>query len=235
MLLVLTLSNRMKNIFIVALLLVTLQSAAQMAKDPKDIKLEDLIAETQVSNEDPDTMDLIWWLPIEFWKASFAQDPSTTAEDLNNITDLFEGYELFALMKGKIGPFGGITYKPLEDILENVKIIYDGEELQIEDKKNISSDLNNFITLMKPMMSNMMGPMGENMHFVVFKDDSNSGLIPINSIKKSTLVVSYDNFSKNIELPLGSLILEKKCPKDRKLHSGNWNFCPIHGDPLISQ
>ena len=34
------------------------------------------------------------------------------------------------------------------------------------------------------------------------------------------------------DLPMSSLISEKRCPEDDELMNGTWNYCPIHGDKL---
>jgi hypothetical protein len=102
------------------------------------------------------------------------------------------------------------------------------------DNNDIDADLKSFIDIMRPMFSNMMGNMGENLYFVVYQDGaSESAIIDPYSDKKLTLTLS--DFSDNLQFPLSSLLQPKKCPKDEALFNGKWSYCPHHGDALTLQ
>ncbi|MCH9660463.1 MAG: hypothetical protein K0U54_06085 [Bacteroidetes bacterium] len=220
-----------KRTLIGALLLVCLTLTAQK-KDIKQVSIDALLTETQFSSDAPDDLEMVWWLPQVFWEVSFAQDETTTAADIQALKDMFADYELFAVVKGKIGYFGGITYTPLEEIQEILKITYNGQELAMTDMKDIPSDLINFLTIVQPMMSNMLGPMGENMHFIFMENNPTQAVLPINPIGNSPLEIELGTFKTGPDLPLGSLLEEKLCPKDQKMLSGKWTYCPFHGTEL---
>jgi hypothetical protein len=204
------------------------------AKNPGDVSLDALLTDTQYSSDNQDYLEMVWWLPTVFWEVSFAQDPSTSKADGQAVIDLFQGYELFAVVKGEIGAFGGITYTTLDDIKGMLSVTYEGQKLTMVDDKDISPDLTNFLLIIRPMMSNMLGSMGENLHFIFVEHSAKNTVLPIDPLSSSSLEIELEAFKPAISLPLNSLLLEKQCPVDEKWHSGKWSYCPFHGSELKS-
>lgn len=216
------------------LLLITFNLSFGQIKDLTEVSIDALMNETQFSSDNPDKMEMIWYVPSTFWQISMLQDPTMTAKDVQDMVELTKGYELVAVVQGDIGNFGGITYKPLEHLKSSIEVNYAGENLSLLDKKDYSSDLSMFLSLMKPMMVNMFGPMGENIHFMVF-NSSKKDLLPVDLIGNKDFNISIEGYSVNLDLPLNSLLVEKTCPVDGNAHSGKWNYCPIHGKKLVSK
>lgn len=223
----------LKNLILFTCLATVLSSFSQN-KELKNVVLDDLMTETQFSSDNPDKMEMIWYMPSSFWEISMLQDPSMSEKDVQDMVDLTKGYELIAVVQGNIGTFGGITYEPLDKIRSEIEVTYSGEKLQLLETTSYSPDLNSFLSMMKPMLVNMFGPMGENMHFMVFNSEDKD-LLPINLTSDNDFKISIEGFSKDLDLPLSSLLMEKKCPVDSKLHSGKWDYCPYHGKKLIKR
>lgn len=221
----------LKNLLLFTCLLTCIVSIGQN-KELQNVVLDDLMAETQFSSDHPDKLEMIWYMPSSFWEISMLQDPSMTAKDAEDMAELTKGYELVAVVQGSIGTFGGITYTPLEKIRKDIKVTYAGEILQLLEATEYSPDLTSFLSMMKPMLVNMFGPMGENMHFMVF-NSSHENLLPINLTSDKDFKIAIDGYSKELDLPLSSLLLEKKCPVTQELHSGKWEYCPYHGKKLV--
>jgi len=199
------------------------------------VSIDDFITETQFGSDSPDDIEIIWWVPTEYWSVVFAQDPSASEAEKEGITNMLKDYVVVLTIKGKVGIFGGITYSNLEDIKPVSTVTYKGEKLAMVDGKKVGPDMLNFISMIKPMMSNMMGPMGENMHLFLYENPSNKSLLPIDPYSKESLNFTLGDFQKEVDLPLSSLLEEKICPDDKKELNGKWNFCPIHGIKLISK
>lgn len=220
---------------ILLILIFSSLSVFSQEKELKQVSLDKFLTEIQFSSDNPDAMEMVWWIPSEFWEVSFSQDNTVSDEDIKALKDVLNGYELFAVVKGKIGYFGGITYEPLEEILKQLKITYKENELMPVKREKIPSDLLNFLSAMQPMMANMFGTMGENMHFIIMQDDLTKTVLPINPTGNDTLKIVLDDFTKEVNLPLSSLLKERECPVDNELHSGKWQFCPYHGKKLVAQ
>jgi hypothetical protein len=103
------------------------------------------------------------------------------------------------------------------------------------EEDNITPDMVNFIGMIKPMMENMIGPMGENMQVMLFENPKNKSLLPINPYSTDELNFSLGDFKKNVQLPLSCLLEDKQCPDDNEALNGKWNFCPIHGSKLVNK
>ncbi|MBW2936978.1 hypothetical protein KXJ69_02610 [Aureisphaera sp. CAU 1614] len=225
----------MVRIFITCILIFASSIVFAQNKNLTDVSLEAFMSETQYSSDSDNQIQMIWWLPQIFWEISFSQDPNSSEEEMSAIREMFEGYELFAIIDANIGYFGGLTYNSLEDILPTFSISLNGEPFKIVPNSSISADLSNFLTIMKPMMGNMLGPMGENIHFVFMEAPSSAKMKSIDPYKNLLLTLEMGSFKQDVELPLSSLLIEKKCSVDGKLFSGKWNFCPIHGKALLEQ
>lgn len=204
-------------------------------KDLKNVSIDALLSETQYSNDTSEMIEFVWWLPREFWAASYAQDPTSSKEDFEALNSMFGDFELFGIIQGEIGHFGGITYYSKETVLQNLTVNYKGENLMIVPENEISADFMNFLMIMQPMIGNMLGQMGNNIHFILLKSIRGNEVLPIDPLKGSNLSIKLGDFEKIIELPLSSLLKEKKCPEDKKLYSGKWVYCPLHGKKLVAE
>ena len=222
--------NKMRILFFIITVCI-FEIGLSQYKQPEEVKFDAFLTEIQYSSDNPDAIEMVFWLPTKFWEISVAQDASLTYDDFVAIKELLENYELFAVVDGEIGYFGGVTYKTAEETLKGLSIFYQGEKLKIVDPKELSSDLIAFTSMMKPMMANMMGPMGENMHFIFMSRSSGN----IDPYAEDNFLLELDDFKREVDLPLESLLEEKECPKDGKLHSGKWTYCPFHGVKLISK
>ena len=217
------------------LIAITFNSVATSQIKPiEEVSLDNLITETQLSKDANDEIEIVWWLPTVYWETVFSQDPMTSKEESEEIIGLLKNYILIIVIKGKVGMFGGVTYEDRSKIEEVFSVAYNDSDLDIVAEESLSPDLKNFISLIQPIMKNMIGPMGENMQIFIF-ENKKRGETVIDSKQKGTMSFKLGDFESNLDLPLESLLLEKMCPKDKKLMSGKWNYCPIHGSKLISQ
>jgi len=220
-----------KLLFILSLLIVNF--SAGQSKAFSDISIDDLLTETQLSSDNTDYVEMIWWMPTEYWRTILSQDPSISQAEIDEIVALVEDYVFIAAVKGKIGMFGGVTFEKEDVVRKMLKVSYQDKPLNLLSESELNADLQNFITMMKPMMANMLGSMGENMHFLVLENKDQSKLeSPIDPYSYHKLEFELGDFKKEIDLPLASLLEEKICPKTNKELNGKWNYCPIHGTEL---
>lgn len=207
---------------------------AQQRRDLKEVDLDAMLDETQFASDNEDYIDLIWWIPMEYWKAVYAQDPSIPQDEADEMISILKNYDIVAAVRGKIGYFGGVTFQDEASIREQLVLTYDEVTYEPLDNDELDADLKSFIDIMRPMFSNMMGDMGENLYFVVYQDGgSNSAIIDPYGDKNLTL--KLNDFSDNLQFPLSSLLQPKKCPKDGALFNGKWLYCPFHGNALTVQ
>ncbi|WP_340200799.1 hypothetical protein [Ascidiimonas sp. W6] len=219
-----------------AFIAITIQAQTLTKRNP-DAKLADLIDETQSEANEGDAIGIVWWIPTEFWELSFRDDSSMSDSEAQAMIDIIKEYTLVAVVKGKLGVFGGVTYESQQALENDIFITsIDGDIRKPLKESQVSPDLTNLLSMLKPVFSNMMGNFGENFHFFVF-DSKNS------SNKYMFHPLSEDDFTINLgkedvftyDLPLSSLIMPKICLEDNKQLNGKWNYCPIHGTTLKEQ
>jgi hypothetical protein len=200
------------------------------------VDLNALTAETQKMHPDADRMTLVWWVPGEFWEATLAQDPTTTKAQAAQFMEILSPYTLVVVVDGKVGPLGGVTYKTEETIRETIRLV-DGQGTAYRPlgKEKIGADTRNLLAVMKPILSNMMGQMGENMNFILFPAKSKTGLKIVEAGKEGSFTVKLGESDFVWRLPLGALLPAKICPVDGERLNGAWKFCPWHGDRLVTK
>jgi len=87
-------------IFFIALLIVGNMSLT-FAQDI-NVDINKLTQEAQKMSQSSDEMTMVWWIPKEFWAASFSQDPNMTEAQTEKILKVFHPYILIAAVDGKI-------------------------------------------------------------------------------------------------------------------------------------
>lgn len=232
-------SIKRKNLRCTSLLVVVLllfgwlaNTSAQKTKILK-IDTNALIDETQKESGEQDRMDLVWWIPEEYWVSFCENDPTITEEATEEIVKVFRPYTVIAVADGKIGTFGGVTYKSKADIQGSLRIKdSQGVYFRPLSEDLVDADTKSFLSIMRPIFVNMLGPLGENFHFFVFPGKSDKGQRIVNPNKKGTFSVLLGATEYRWRLPLSSLVPPKICPKCKEECNGAWNFCPWCGTKL---
>jgi len=199
----------------------------------RKVDINALVQETQKMSDTSGEMTLIWWIPEEFWRASFEQDPNMTAAQTEQFIQVLRPYMLIVAVDGNIGTLGGVTYKSETTIRDSIQVI-DGQGTRYRplSSENIDADTKNFLSMMKPVFVNMLGPIGQNIHFFLFP--AKNTMVQNIAVAKSerAFSVKLDTRLFKWRLPLGSILQAKICPVDGEKLSGAWKFCPWHGVEL---
>jgi hypothetical protein len=198
-----------------------------------NVNLNNLLEETQRVSENPDYLTIVWWIPVEFWSATLAQDPTTTQSDADDISNTLGPYTLFAVVDGRIGNFGGVTYFSEDYLRENITIKdIRGNIYRPLQKADVSPDAVSLLSIIKPGLEKTLGATGENMHFMVFPGTDSDGETVADPMQEGIMTVAVGSDAFKFRLPLGSLLPRKICPVDGEEMSGAWKYCPWHGDKL---
>jgi len=86
--------------------------------------------------------------------------------------------------------------------------------------------------MIKPVIANTLGPLGQNMHFLLFPAKDKNGQNIAEAKKEGAFSVKLGEREFKWRLPLGSLLPPKICPKCGEKLSGAYNYCPYDGTPL---
>lgn len=215
---------QLKSLLIIFLSFYCLNGNAQN----ESATIYDIIQETQIWNKDQNNMKLVWWIPTKYWEAATKGDPSVTPEAINQIMDVLDEYTLFAALNVNVTPFGTFIKDTFSITLEVAnKKVYTSIA-----KDSIKSDTKRILDVLKPLLSNSIGALGESFEFHVFPRNDSSNQKIANPFEKGTFTVLVNSTEFVWELPLSTFVPELICPKDSVLMNGKWKYCPWHGVEL---
>lgn len=215
---------------VLALFILCALFATAIAQESK-VDTNALVQETQKMSQAASELTLIWWIPDEYWQASFAQEQTVTPAQVEEFLKVVRPYTIIVAVDGKIGAFGAITYKTQDQIRSSLQFV-DGKGNAYRPYTQLDADITGFLSMMKPVLENMLGPMGQNMHFFVFPGNGKDGKRLADPKSDGTFTVKLDERDFRWRLPLGSLLPPKICPKCKEKLSGAYKYCPYDGTKL---
>jgi hypothetical protein len=196
----------------------------------------DLLRETQISIGEKGYAGLVWWIPFEFWvQSAAAQGISTekTAEDLKALKD----YTVVGMFLAAVTDYGAFHYVTPAELRQKVTL-RDSEGDEYRPILDPAQDAKTLAAVMKPALTNAMGPAGENFEIMFFPARNKAGeLIADATAKGMFSVVLRDppDLPESVyqwRLPLTSVSPPKYCPVGGERVQANWNYCPWHGVSL---
>ncbi|MVO07574.1 hypothetical protein GOQ30_00180 [Flavobacterium sp. TP390] len=218
---------------ILALLLVTIGQV--YGQSARKVNYTDYVRDVQKWDKNENNMALSFWIPTSFWKVIFQDNEQFTPGAINQIQTVFDDFVIICALNMDVKFNGAISYTSDDDLKKEISIIDSNGIIYTPlQKEELSSEVLSFLNRIRPTFSNMMGKMGEGMHFYVFEVKDKKGLNLINEYQKGEFTVKHSNREFKYELPLVSLLPTKECSVDHAEMKGNWNFCPIHGVKLES-
>ena len=210
------------------MLLLASQSHGQQSLD-----LRAILQETQKMSQVPPEMILVWWLPEQFWQASQGQNPTVTEAQVNRFLDVTRRYTLIAVAAGQMGAFGGVTYKSGDAVRTGVTIRdARGSTYAPLSGPSVDPDMKNLLEMMKPVVANMIGPLGQNTHFLLFPAKSEDGRPVADPTSEGALYVVVGGKEFKYRLPLGSVLPPKYDPDTGERFPGNYSYNPFTGREL---
>jgi hypothetical protein len=170
----------------------------------------------------------VWWLPSEYWRFALADTPNIGEEVILDIESKLKGYSLFSVVNSDINPFDGFKIKDAV-----VTIVNNNAILTPIPDEEVPADIKELINLLRPTLASMVGQLGEQMIFYVFKNDLEDGTTAISPYNTGKLDVKVNGTGFIYRLPLQSMVEKKTCLEDQEQLNGNWEYCPWHGTKLI--
>lgn len=197
-------------------------------------EIQDLIQDTQKLIQKDKRINLVWWIPKEFWQVSLKDNPSLTEAQKKEFVSTLENYTAFAVIVGDVGILGGMNFKTRDEILANIQLKIKNKEINPIAHKDLTPDASNLFASMKPTMENMLGKFGQGMEFVVYKNKDKEKLI-IDPKKPGAFIFESFGVEHTWRLPLGSLLPPKFDKESGEMFPGNYNFNPFTGAKLIDK
>ena len=228
----------MKNTLLIYTLLFGLHAHAIEPKPILDIDVNAFTNETQVTEGGANSLDLIWWIPVEFWEATLRQSGDVTESQADLMLDILKNHSVLAVIQADISPFGAFHFHSQDDVRDGLKvqsIDAAGNVRTISHTEPVDPDVQLFLGQMRPILAQAMGSMGENFYFFplpAFDDQGERNPSPFESgLLRVTLQRDDSELELDIELPIDSLFVPRVCPNGKMAHV-SWEYCPWGGEEL---
>lgn len=200
---------------------------------PARADMQQMISETQRVEQFNGGFRLIWWIPTDYWRESFKKTAMSQAQS-DAMCKSLDDFLIFAVTDVNIGPFGGVTPQPADEIISKLSAKVDqGDEMKPLDSSELSPDAKNLLAMMKPAMTNMLGQFGSGLVFVCFPAKDATGARLLDPRKPGMLQLTYGDRVYKFRLPLGSLLPPKYDPQTGEKFLGSYVYSPFTGVKLV--
>ena len=215
----------MKNF--VLLLILSLVALPARAAD-----MSRLIRDTQQMEQTANGLTFVWWIPTEFWTETLQSSPQVSEAQRAQFVAVLEDYTIFAEVVADVGPIGGITPRSRAAIAPNTVFRIGNDVMPLLGDEAITADARNFISIMKPMLANMLGQFGRGTEFLIYSNRKNGEKI-LSAVGEQKF--SYTIFGRLFtwRLPIGSLLPPRMDAKTGEIFPGDYHFSPYTGNKLI--
>jgi hypothetical protein len=200
---------------------------------PDQVKINELLGETQKSSPSTKVIDLVWWIPPQFWAAALANEKD--GDFRKEVDDIFSKYTVVAVVRGDLGSLGVNRYATEPELRQGLTFTgSDGAVRQPLPADKVDPRLDTLIQMLKPMFSSMLGQMGSNVNFFVFPAKDETGKPLADPLGKGSLTVTMAGQPYVFRLPLGSLLKPQQDPASGEIFPGSYEFNPYTGAALQS-
>jgi len=209
-------------------------AAAAERKKTSDLSVDALISETQSTISTPERLDLVWFVPVEFWQAA-TNNPSVDAAGRAILIGAIESHFIMITIQADITPLGAFEYFNVKP--QALYRAASGTTESLEPLAELPPQMAAMIDVMKPIMSQALGPLGESMVFHVYADRNENGTRRVSPYENGVIEAALsgrDGVARSqhrIELPLDTLHIPRLCANGKPAHI-SWTHCPWDGTKL---
>ena len=209
--------------------------AQQVPANDQPLDFPALVRELLQSPNKPGYAGLVWWAPPAFWEASMTRSGIPAAQAHDRVAPL-RRYTMILVAVGKIG-IGTIDWVSEQQIRDSVRL-RDANGNVYEPLPQVSGDAAGLASLLKPTLSNILGPTGQGTQILFFPGVDKKAQLIADPLAPGSFSVVLTNLLGEKEstfkwtLPLTTLSPPKYCPVGGEVVQANWKYCPWHGNKL---
>jgi len=178
----------------------------------------------------------VWWVPLEYWRSVVGRDLAISDAQKETIFLSLRNISLLAAVQADLSTSGELEFYSKQEIEKNLAVTFsnaDRKDKKLIPVNKLDPNLKTLLKQIAPLLRAAMGNLGDNFHFFVFDDVSDSGrtIDPYQQGLLSVDLKSKSEFAMNteIEMPLDSLFYPRHCPNGKEAHV-SWKFCPWSGE-----
>ena len=232
----------MKNLIRAIILLIAAPGIAVAIerKDLADVNSADLTTQTQQMSSENRILDMVWWIPVEFWETVLRQDPGVSRAEADAMLDVMRPFFLVVVVQADISQFGGFSFIPEDRIRSGLQVTYTndrGNRSRLSVLPTTNPDFEVMLQQLGPVLANAMGNLGQNFQFYAFSAVDGDGNRIASPYEKGVLNIRLNGREGaaptifDFEGPLDALFVPRICPNGRPAHV-SWSFCPWDGSRL---
>ena len=232
----------MKKLVSIVLFVLMFGGADAATEKPiHEVVSDELTDETQISLQGAGDEHVVmcWWIPIEFWQSLFSRDTDLTAAEKKSMLKTLKEVSLLAVVQADIDSSGQFAFYSKEDVQKSLSIAFkdgSGKRSRVNPLVKVNPDLQVVLGVFKPILGSAMGNLGQNFHFFVLGDKGSADMRLLDPHQPGQLEFqlarkSGELMTGQIEMPLNSLYVPRKCPNGKDAHI-SWKFCPWTGKAL---
>lgn len=202
------------------------------APSAADLQLDALTSETQKNSALRDDMTFVWWIPEDFWRLVLKDAEELHANQIEEVVSLLSVYTIVIVVEGRLVGTQA-QYRPAAEVRSAFSLtLPDGRTQKPLADAEIGETGKVVIQTFKPMLAQLLGPLGKNMHVLFFPATDDNGRRLLNPREPGLLAASLRGREFRWRLPLASLVPRKSCPTCKEELSGAFSFCPYDGARL---
>ncbi len=161
------------------ILTITLLALLPIGQSSADTRLDmaAIVKEVEILKNVDDTMTLVMSMPEEYWRAAIQSSGSLTDKGADEFLKALAPYTMVAVLAAKTGAAGAFTFAPAAELRRNTRLedragsVYEPLDPQIA-----NASVKNLLQLIRPILTNAMGPMGTNMEIMHFPATNTEGV-----------------------------------------------------------
>jgi hypothetical protein len=201
------------------------------AQDQKPDATQLVLDCMKMSNSDGD-LNILWWVPEEFWRVSAASNPNVSPAQLDVVVKVIHPYTIVGVSSGKTGPFA-VTYRTEAEVRNLVRLKDSkGNSYSPLPEDQVDPSVPGLFAILKPAMARTGGAALQNTYFFAFPGSTKDGTRACDPTKEGFCEVDLGARQFKWRLPLGSLLPKQRCPTCGEILSGAYKFCPYDGTKL---
>lgn len=205
-----------------------LQAQAQAHPD-----MAAIIKEVEILRNTGTGMTMAMWFPEEYWRAATQASGRLTEKGAEELLAALRPYTMVAVLAADTGAAGTFTFSSPEELRKNTRLEDSAGTLyEPMDPQAATAAMKNLLQVMRPVLTNAMGPMGANMEILLFPATNKAGARLADATKDGFFIVHVNDLVFRYHLPLGSILPPVIDPRSGDAFPGNYHFNPYTGDKL---
>lgn len=202
-----------------------------VAQDQKPDATQLVLECMKISNVDGE-LNLLFWLPEEFWRVASASNPNASQSQVDLIIKVIHPYTIVGVSSGKTGPFA-VTYRTEAEVRDLVRLKDSkGNTYTPLPENQLDPSVPGLFAFLKPGIARTAGSAAQNIYFYAFPGSTKDGTRVCDPTKEGSCEVEVGTRQFKWRLPLGSVLPRQKCPTCGEMLSGAYKFCPYDGTKL---